>query len=1042
MRYDNLIRQRNIKYFGRYYRLILFSVVVAVAVIVGSLVVGDSVRATLRGIVEERLGQNRSVIFSRQSMIEDAVLHNPIMAQAEGYLMLEGFLSYEGRMIPVTVWGSDNVEQCVINQPLAEELGGVPSEELVLRLPATGMVPSGSLFVTENYTTSLRVAVAGVIGADEGGNMNLRNEQTRPLSLFVPRHILAETMELEGKINLILCKDIISQEQWQEVWQPQYSGLNVAATDSGQEVISSRIFLQQQVVEAIVRDNERVNRVYSYLANDIISRHDTIPYSFVTAMDRYRDIELSHDEAILSDYSARRLNVKVGDKVEVSYFVAGQMKNLSVKSCYLTVRAILPIEELKADKSLSAEFPGLSDVESCTEWESDLPIDMDRISTEDEDYWYSYRQTPKAIIPYQLIAQDWASDYGVATALRVESADRVNLSSLRSEMFGVDLFHPQEEAMYGANNGVDFAGLFLALGFFVVAAALMLMYVPLWEMYSEREREIVTLATIGYSVQRIKRQLLLEALPVVFVGCLIGVVVGVIYTGAILWLLEGVWQGATHTAAFHIHIRMLTVILGLVASVVLVLLVLVVAVGQALGDVARLAQYDKETRNVKGRKDSLLWVVLATIAAIGIYLYSFIASGSVLLFVLAGLLAMLAMIGWVDWSIGHQHRSALGKQTLSAKRLYFAQLYMQRSRNALSLLTLAFGVFIVFVVGLNRRTFDDGSKLLGATGGYSLWCQTSVPLQHDPSTHEGRTELSIAKEWDSAADVLSCLRYSADDASCLNLNKVSTPTVLGVDLESFGESDFAFADNIYGLDDRRALMRELARPLGKDTYPAVIDATSLLWSLMKEMGDTLRYKSHDGREVNIVPAATLSGSVFQGNILLDKSLFSEVWPEHNGCNIFLVKTEQPKQMKNYISQTLYEYGTLVTPTTKRLEEFNEVTDTYLSIFMTLGSIGLLLGLLSFVIVVRKNLTRSRADIAHYLLLGFAPSHVAEILYRENIFVPRVAIVVGVIGAIIGVGHQIVAVGFGVWLGAVVITFALWMVADIFIRNEIRKTIKR
>ena len=39
---------RNIRYFARYYRLVAMAVVITVAVIVGSLVVGDSVRMTLR----------------------------------------------------------------------------------------------------------------------------------------------------------------------------------------------------------------------------------------------------------------------------------------------------------------------------------------------------------------------------------------------------------------------------------------------------------------------------------------------------------------------------------------------------------------------------------------------------------------------------------------------------------------------------------------------------------------------------------------------------------------------------------------------------------------------------------------------------------------------------------------------------------------------------------------------------------------------------------------------------------------------------------
>lgn len=59
---------RNIRYFARYYRLVAMAVVITVAVIVGSLVVGDSVRMTLVRRVTERLGNTETIIFSRSSL--------------------------------------------------------------------------------------------------------------------------------------------------------------------------------------------------------------------------------------------------------------------------------------------------------------------------------------------------------------------------------------------------------------------------------------------------------------------------------------------------------------------------------------------------------------------------------------------------------------------------------------------------------------------------------------------------------------------------------------------------------------------------------------------------------------------------------------------------------------------------------------------------------------------------------------------------------------------------------------------------------------
>ena len=1036
---NKVIRQRNIRYFASYYRLILFSVVVAVMVIVGSLVIGDSVRATLRKQVEERLGQSESVIFARQSMLEDSILQHPTLNGTRGYMLTEGFISYQGTMLPVMVWGTDGIDKVLINEALSKELGGVPSEDLVLRLPAAGVVPSGSMFVTDNYTTSLRVTIAGVLDADEGGNINLRNEQIHPLNIFVPRAQLNKTMEQEGKINLILADNHISDQQWTKAWNYEHSGLKIATKDGFQEITSSRIFLQDAVVESICRDNKATNRLYSYLANDIASQRDTIPYSFVTAMDCYKDVELDKNDIILSDYSALRLGVKVGDSVDISYFVAEDMKRLSTQWQKLIVKAIVPVEELQADNTLSVEYPGLSDVERCTEWDSDLPIDMDRIEPEDEDYWYKYRQTPKAVISYSLIKQDWKSDYGTATAVRITDGG-LNLNALTPQMFGLDLFYPQDKAIYAANNGVDFAGLFLALGFFIIAAALLLMYVPLGEMYTLRAAEFRTMLIIGYTPHRISRMLFNEALPIVLAGCVAGIVAGVVYTRGMLWLLEGVWHGATHASSFSIHLRPLTILMGVASGVIVTLCVLWFAIRNA---VKALDQDDDSRNSVKSNTSVVgwLWLNVISLATIAISTYAFVGKGSVLMSVLAGLLAMISAIGWIYRWIVQQRRAQLTSPCLNHKRLLTGALYTTRKQVAQSLLILSFGVFTVFVVGLNRRSFGDVQQLSGATGGYSLWCQTSVPLQHDISTEQGRAKLAIAQEWDSQAEVLTCMSYVVDDASCLNLNKVSEPTVLGVDFDDVKRSSFALADNIYGHTDREQLMRELSRPLGENTYPATIDATALMWSLGKELGDTLQYKTHSGEELNIVLAATFAGSVFQGNILIDKQLFTQAWPEHNGTSLFLVKTQAETDMKNLLSQGLYEYGMRVVPTAQRLKTLNEVTDTYLTIFMTLGSIGLLLGLLSFVIIIRKNLVRNRANIHHLLMLGFKIENIAKMLYRENMFVPYAAIAIGFVGAVIGIGQQIAAVGLLIWIGAVTVIAMLCLVTHFFLWRQIMQTIK-
>ena len=209
-------------------------------------------------------------------------------------------------------------------------------------------------------------------------------------------------------------------------------------------------------------------------------------------MDRYKGELLQPDEIILSDYSANRIKAQTGDRIQITYFTSKDLKTLQTRAISLRVKKIIPLSELLEDKTLSAEFPGLTDVESCTDWDSDLPINMDLIKDEDERYWDLYRTTPKAIIAYNAIADDWSNEYGSATAIRLGDAIADNetnktttrtdntspdFSTLHAGMFGIQQIYPRNAGIYAAKNGVDFSSLFLALGCFIIISVMLLMIV-------------------------------------------------------------------------------------------------------------------------------------------------------------------------------------------------------------------------------------------------------------------------------------------------------------------------------------------------------------------------------------------------------------------------------------------------------------------------------------------------------------------------------------------------------------------------------------
>ena len=773
--------KKNIFLYKPFYRLIAVAVVVAVAVIVGSLVVGDSVRGTLLQRVDERLGNTETIVFSRQSFMHESIIDslrrsreggNPIaMRTAEsseipafagmttrGILLMNGFVSVSGRLIPVMVWGVDdlNIEkgQAKINRALHNEINA-PLQHVVLRLPAAGIVPSGSMFVTDVYTTSLRLELGDIVSIEQGGNISLQNEQIVPFNIFVNRAELAETMEVCGRINVILSDRIISREEFSQAWNYEISGLRVSPRHSRESgnpqlvrglrdkpamttITSDRIFIQNQVVETLIKGDSFANRFFAYLANSIRKNEVSIPYSFITAIDLYDRISLSPnnflipDEIILSDYAARRLSARVGDTISVSYFVSRRFRTLSVDSVFLRVSMILPISQFAADSALRADFPGLSNVERCADWNSDLPINMSLITDEREEFWRRFANTPKAIVPYATLAPRWENAFGSATALQI--SDTSNLQNLTFEMFDINLIYPRETAITAAKSGVDFSSLFLALGFFIIISAMMLMIVPLSEMLFRRRKELGLLKAIGFSNKRILRLLWREINPVVWISAIGGVIAGLLYTSLVLFLLGNVWQGATHTDGFRMFPDFMTVLIGLIIGVILSLFLVyfVIRNGTRYGV--------RGTRSIK--------------------------------------------------------KPAINHLSLTINRLIKSSILYKKNQALLSFVTLACGVLIVFSVGLNRQGFADSSQIRTATGGFALWAETSVPIFHNIQTEDGRSRLGLMNLSDNA-HVLQLLKYSADDASCLNLNRVSTPNVLGIDMNDLKNSDFRITRTIF-----------------------------------------------------------------------------------------------------------------------------------------------------------------------------------------------------------------------------------------------------
>jgi putative ABC transport system permease protein len=1037
-----VVQSRNLRRYKRYYLLIALAVVLANTIITGSLFVGDSVKQTLISRVDERLGRTVTLVTSGDGFMDDAFADTPLLKGAAAKVFFtNGFVPHDMSLLPVSVWGVDTgivavasqefvfpaAGEAVINRKTASELSVKEGDYMVVRLPNTRMIPSGSLFVTDNYTASLRLRVKAIIDNKQSGNLNLRNEQTIPFNLFINRQELTSGMEMAGKCNLILLNREVSGKELSAVWKPSFSGIKAEAGDGYREITSERIFLESDLVSRLDEQFPQVNHLFSYLVNDLSAHGQSVPYSFVTAIDRFAGIELKGNDILLSDYAARRLHASIGDTVALSCFVSAELKVLTEEKHSFVVRNILPLQTFQADGRLSAQFPGLHNVENCTDWDSDLPVDMNRITKEDENYWDLYRTTPKALIAYPRGASLWGNNYGVATGVRITGSEAVMpaLDKILSPSdAGISVVSPRTAGLAAANGGVDFKSLFLSLAFFVIAAALLLATIPLGGMLHDRHQELRLLQALGYAPGRIRKMLINEVVLITFAATLLGILTAILYNLLVLFALGNIWKGAVHTENFIAGITPVSLMIGSVAT-------LIISFGTMWLTLRRILKREGKPSAHAASAKANGWLPAVCCLLMAVLLIANIAvTQSPVLFMITGLAGLTAAISGYAYII---NRRALKPGLLSRRDVLYKNLNDRRRSGIISVAALAAGLFVVLVVGLNRKNFSDTSRLLSGTGGFALWGENAVPLHHSLSTPEGRERFGLSG-LPAHTSILQFYRHGGDDASCLNLNRAPQPTVLGVDAGRLAGASFTFAATTDGQPADKTVWDALSRKRG-DYYPVIADQTVLQWGLMKSVGDTITYLNRKGEPVVLQFIGGLNTSVFQGNLLMDKAFFTEIWGG-GGSEVMLVQTPDSAQqaVKQLLSQALADYGLKLDSCNERLKEFNSVTDSYLTIFLMLGGLGLLIGLFGMMLIIRRGLLNRAGEVSTLSAIGFDKTLIVKQLFRESLTVPLYAIAAGTVSALVAVASAIPAVSPLTWITMSAILLLLIIIAYFYCKR--------
>jgi ABC-type lipoprotein release transport system permease subunit len=967
----------------------------------------------------------------------------------------------------------------MVSSALATRLGTENSRdsEVVVRIDKPAALSRDlTLAPTTDHTVAMRLPVRGVADDAHFGRFSLEANQQEPLNLFVPLTWLQAQLERIGQANLLLIDSSSTGISAASLTQAIKKGWRLADAEAalhpvkdGQlELRSSRVFLDHALGRAALETHPDAQTILTYFVNGLRVGNIATPYSMVTAVGGNGGVaeilpsDMTDDEIVINQWLAEDLDAGVGDSLTLAYFLPGDGQSLTEARRSFKIRRIVPMAGAAIDAGLMPDFPGLSDAESCSEWDPGLPIDLDRIRGKDEAYWDNYRGTPKAFVTLAAGQAMWANRYGNLTAVRFPTgpANRDKLSDalcrrVNPASMGLFAIPVRDIGSEAAGGGTDFGQLFLGLSMFLIAASILLTCLLFVFAVEGRSRQTGMLLAIGFPARRIRRLYLAEGALVSLLGALVGSFLGLAYTRLLIFGLSTAWQEAVAGTAIRYSASFQSQTIGFLSGILISLLAMIWALRrQTKGSAHSLLSGDGsvaafEPRAVKRKWGGWALSMVSLAGAIILLMKSrslganamagaFFGAGTLLL------VSVITRIGMILGRLGTRPPGAL--PSLSSLALLNSSRRWGRSMSVVAM--LACGVFMVVAVSANRKDPGAGAEMRSSgTGGFALYAESSVPVVQDLSSETGR------RDWGLDADILNDTRFvglrvrDGDDASCLNLNRAQAPRILGASVKALSKRGaFAFQQAAQTGESQPA-WELLGQDLGDGVVPAVGDYPTVYWGLGLSVGDEVIYRNRRGEEVRLHIVGMITSSVLQGSLIIPDTAMEKYFPEVEGYGAWLIDTDADSRSRvaEHLTRRLANAGLSVETSVERLAAFGKLENTYLSIFLVLGGLGLVLGCVGLGLIVVRNLLERQGELAMLRAVGFNRGKLLKMVCLEHGFLLGAGLPAGLICALIAVAPTLrVASGqvpfglLGILMLAIGASGVLWVVmaARIALRGEV------
>jgi ABC-type antimicrobial peptide transport system permease subunit len=962
---------------------VMLGVLCTTAVLTGALLVGDSMRGSLKALTLDRLGNVDTILIAPAFI---SPLENPevplrstsgslsdLWTKIESVIYLPGSVEYEGKVSGIQILGLPTphsplptIHSPLANQALADRLNIKPGEKISLRFNSPQSIPPESSLGRHDQLIRTQITVNEVIPNHGIGRFSLKADQQAEPLMIVPLNWLQQKLGVGEKINAVffmtdLPQQVSTAEQRKELenwFKPSLDDLGIVTETKNerftQYIKSARMLFTKPQAEAIQNVLPEAKPGLLYLATSIKATKNgkETPYSTVYAYNKEPEVERSETSGLhrlfditLNCWTADDLDVEVGDEIELTWF---DPDNVNVtKSQKFTLTEILPMDGLGADPNLVPEVKGFTDEVSIADWDPPFPFDAKKIRKKDEDYWDKYHAAPKAFVPLAVGQELFASRFGQTSTFVIENGKWKMENwgeNLTASNFGIRFLPVKEQGLIASAGTTPFSVLFLSFSFFIIASALMLVLMLFRLSVEMKAKQIGIRLAVGWTPRQVAQTLLAEGMVIAVCGAFFGMLFGIFYARLMVHGLTTWWVEAVTVPFLTLYVNPASLVIGFVSGIMLA-----------------------------------AWTIILSLRKI---------SRVPIRSLLGGIFKTAAPT--VREGFNRSHRSLplpAAVQFHSLASFAVSNTARYRGRSWLCIGLVASTTFLVLSVGIFRLDPKDQGN-----SNTVLIAETAFPVYEDIGTPEGRANLSIQTEDEKFIEaqslaVVSCRIKDGDSTSCLNLYQTGNPRVLGIPKFMVGLDAFF---NI----ERENKFSPLLQPITIDSdgvrrVPVVLDANTAMYALHLYGGIGEVYELDDGLggKIRCEIAGLLHNSILQGEIIMSEENLLQLFPDVAGYRYFLFKNSIGTNLDDRTLKIFYDllgdYGFQGETAADRLRKLFAIQNTYLSTFQSLGGIGLLLGIFGLAVIQSRNVFERRKEIALFQAIGFSKSRVILMLLYES-----------------------------------------------------------